>query len=105
MASAALVSSITGTCMRCSSSSKTIVDSFGISEGRTASAAGDRGATVSRVEVGLQKKIRHIIFLYTINCTISNLVCDKSCQHLINSLVGESGVGWDRGWVGQRGLM
>ena len=54
MASAALVSSITGTCMRRSSSSKTIVDSFGISEGRTASAAGDRGATVSRVEI-----IRH----------------------------------------------
>jgi hypothetical protein len=39
------------------------------------------------VEVGLQKKIRHIIFKYTINCMISNLVCDKSCQHLINSLV------------------
>jgi len=51
MASAALVSSITGTCMRRSSSSKTIVDSFGISEGRTASAAGDQGATVSRMEI------------------------------------------------------
>ena len=62
MASAALVSSITGSCMRLSSSSKTIVDSFGISEGRTASSAGNRGATVSRMDI-IRHKFRRQGFL------------------------------------------
>jgi hypothetical protein len=34
-----------------------------------------------------KRKLDHNIFKYTINCMISSLVYDKSCQHSINFLV------------------